>query len=49
MPSWRADVHGKADVVEMALDDAWARDFGPTFVKMAQLFAGRQAVGGPHR
>ena len=24
---------GKADVVEMALDDSWARDFGPTFLK----------------
>jgi agmatine deiminase len=23
---------GKADVVEMALDDSWARDFGPTFL-----------------
>jgi agmatine deiminase len=24
---------GKVDVVEMALDDSWARDFGPTFLK----------------
>ena len=23
---------GKVDVVEMALDDSWARDFGPTFL-----------------
>src|SRR5215470_15831151 len=24
---------GKVEVVEVALDDAWARDFGPTFLK----------------
>ncbi|HEY4266064.1 MAG TPA: agmatine deiminase family protein [Micropepsaceae bacterium] len=24
---------GKVEVVEMALDDSWARDFGPTFLK----------------
>ena len=26
---------GKVEVVEMALDDSWARDFGPTFLKNA--------------
>ena len=24
---------GKANIIEIALDDAWARDFGPTFLK----------------
>ena len=27
---------GKVDVVEMAIDDSWARDFGPTFLKDRQ-------------
>src|SRR5262249_16426678 len=27
---------GKAEIVEMALDDSWARDFGPTFLTDAK-------------
>jgi agmatine deiminase len=27
---------GKVEIVEMALDDSWARDFGPTFLKNGQ-------------
>jgi len=31
---------GKCEIAEMALDDAWARDFGPTFVKGPRGLAG---------
>ncbi len=34
-PEARLATAGKVEVVEMALDDAWARDFGPTCLKNA--------------
>jgi agmatine deiminase len=33
---------GKAEIVEMALDDSWARDFGPTFLRDKGRVAGVQ-------
>jgi agmatine deiminase len=35
---------GRVDVVEMPLDDSWARDFGPTFLTGARGLAGVQWI-----